>query len=225
MKTYLKIPFFLLKSQCSLTLSPPNPVLNPFPYPHGVLAPNLSKFFDKYLQTSANIAHKKSLLGKYFSESDCRSPRHDGHNWLIPETSLSDPSCEDRNARTTEGMKSGSTTPNSDETIIVTSTPVKEKPPHLTFSNVETMSGETLPSETFGSPDRDKQSPSKSPDSSSNDIFNQNLQTMRNALQHSQQMQKKKRFFQQMLYSILNRCKRRKDFFNKCFKVRKTFIY
>ena len=56
------------------------------------------------------------------------------------------------------------------------------------------MSGETLPSEIFGSPDIDKQS-----DSSSDDILNKNLQTMRNALQHSQKMQKKKRFFQKML--------------------------
>ena len=92
------------------------------------------------------MAHKKSLLGKYFSESDCRSPRHDGHNWLIPETSLSDPSGEDRNGTRTETIKSSSTTPDSDVTIIVTSTPVKEKPPPLTFSNVETMSTETLPS-------------------------------------------------------------------------------
>ena len=115
------------------------------------------------------MAYKKSLLGKYFSESDCRSPRHDGHNWLIPETSLSDPSGEDKSGKTTEVMKSGSTstdtnvtiksgststdtnvtiksgstTPDSDVTIIVTSTPVKEKPPPLTFSTVETMSGET----------------------------------------------------------------------------------
>ena len=184
------------------------------------------------------MAHKKSLLGKYFSESDCRSPRHDGHNWLIPETSLSEPSGEDRSGKTTEVMKSGSTstdtnvtnksgststdtnvtnksgststdsdvtiqsgstTPDSDVTIIVTSTPVKEKPLPLRFSNFETMSGETLPSEIFGSPDRDKQSPSKSPDSSSDDILNANLQTMRNVLHHSQQKQKKKRFFQQML--------------------------
>ena len=70
----------------------------------------------------------------------------------------------------------------------------KRTPPPLTFSNVETMSGETLPSEIFGSPYIDKQS-----DSSSDDILNKNLQTMRNALQHSQQMQKKKRFFQEML--------------------------
>ena len=118
------------------------------------------------------MAHKKSLLGKYFSESDCRSPRHDGHNWLIPETSLSDPSGEDSNRKTTEAMKSSSTTPDSDVAIIVTSTPVKEKLVPLTFSNVETMSGETLPSENFGSPDRQKQSPSKSSDSSSDDILN-----------------------------------------------------
>ena len=39
-------------------------------------------------------------------------------------------------------IKSGSTTPDSDVTIVVTSKPVKEKPPPLTFSNVETMSGE-----------------------------------------------------------------------------------
>ena len=101
------------------------------------------------------MAHKKSLLGKYFSESDCRSPRHDGHNWLIPETSLSEPSGEDRSGKNTEVMKSGSTstdrnvtdksgststdtnvtiqsgstTPDSDETIFVTSTPVKKEPP------------------------------------------------------------------------------------------------
>ena len=101
-------------------------------------------------------------------------------------------------------MKSGSTSTDSDGTIIVTSTPVKNKPPPLTFSNVETMSGEALPSEIFGSPDKQKQSPSKSSDSSSDDILNQNLQTMRNALQHSQQMQKKKRFFQEMLQGKKN---------------------
>ena len=124
------------------------------------------------------MAHKKSLLGKYFLESDCRSPRHDGHNWLIPETSLSDPSGEDKSGKTTEVMKSGSTSTDTNVTIKsgststdtnvtiksgststdtnvtiksgsttpdsdVTSTPVKEKPPPLTFSNVETMSGET----------------------------------------------------------------------------------
>ena len=191
------------------------------------------------------MAHKKSLLGKYFSESDCRSPRHDGHNWLIPETSLSEPSGEDRSGKNTEVMKSGSTstdtevtdksgststdtnvtiqsgstTPDLDETIIVTSTPVKKNPPPLTFSNVETMSGETLPSEIFGSPDRDKQSPSKSPDSSSDDVLNAKLQTMRNALQHSQEMQKKKRFFQQMLqgkknFYLLNLIKSQKEMFH-----------
>ena len=40
------------------------------------------------------MAHKKSLLTKYLSgneSSDCRSPRHDGTNWFIPETSLSGP--------------------------------------------------------------------------------------------------------------------------------------
>ena len=88
------------------------------------------------------MAHKKSLLCKYFSESDCRSPRHDGHNWLIPETSLSEPSGEDRSGKNTEVMKSGSTSTDrnvtnksgststdSNETIIVTSTPVKKNPP------------------------------------------------------------------------------------------------
>ena len=42
------------------------------------------------------MAHKKSLLTvKYLSgteSSDCRSPRHDGKNWFIQETSLSGPS-------------------------------------------------------------------------------------------------------------------------------------
>ena len=41
------------------------------------------------------MAHKKNLLTKYLSgteSSDCRSPRHDGKNWFIPETSLSGPS-------------------------------------------------------------------------------------------------------------------------------------
>ena len=49
------------------------------------------------------MAHKKSLLTKYLSgnesNSDYRSPRHDGRAWLIPETSLSGPSePENRNA-------------------------------------------------------------------------------------------------------------------------------
>ena len=49
------------------------------------------------------MAHKKSLLTKYLSgnesNSDCRSPRHDGRAWFIPETSLSGPSePENRNA-------------------------------------------------------------------------------------------------------------------------------
>ena len=88
------------------------------------------------------MAHKKSLLCKYFSESDCRSPRHDGHNWLIPETSLSEPSGEDSGNNievmksgststvTNVTNKSGSTSTDSNETIIVTSTPVK-RTPHL----------------------------------------------------------------------------------------------
>ena len=78
------------------------------------------------------MAHTKSLLGKYFSESDCRSPRHDGHNWLIPETSLSEvmksgSTSTDTNVTNKSGststdtnvtIKSGSTTPDSDVTII-----------------------------------------------------------------------------------------------------------
>ena len=49
------------------------------------------------------MAHKKSLVTKYLSgnesNSDCRSPRHDGRAWFIPETSLSGPSeLENRNA-------------------------------------------------------------------------------------------------------------------------------
>ena len=49
------------------------------------------------------MAHKKSLLTKYLSgnesNSDCRSPRHDGRAWFIPGTSLSGPSePENRNA-------------------------------------------------------------------------------------------------------------------------------
>ena len=39
------------------------------------------------------MAHKKSLLQKYSNSStefdDCRSPRHDGKRWFIPETSVS----------------------------------------------------------------------------------------------------------------------------------------
>ena len=38
------------------------------------------------------MAHKKRFLGKYLSSSetdDCRSPRHDGRAWYIPETSVS----------------------------------------------------------------------------------------------------------------------------------------
>ena len=39
------------------------------------------------------MAHKKTILNKFELESDssdCSSPRHDGQNWYIPETSLSE---------------------------------------------------------------------------------------------------------------------------------------
>ena len=83
------------------------------------------------------MAHKKSLLGKYFSESDCRSPRHDGHNWLIPETSLSGPSGEDRSQKNTEVMKSGSTSTDTNVTNKSGST--------STDTNVTIQSGSTTP--------------------------------------------------------------------------------
>ena len=43
------------------------------------------------------MAHKKTILDKFYlssgssESSDCRSPRFDGRNWLIPETSSSHP--------------------------------------------------------------------------------------------------------------------------------------
>ena len=40
-----------------------------------------------------NMAHKKTILNKFQVESDssdCRSPRHDGQKWYVPETSFSE---------------------------------------------------------------------------------------------------------------------------------------
>ena len=143
------------------------------------------------------MAHKKSLLGKYFSESDCRSPRHDGHNWLTPETSLSDPPGEDRSGKTTEVMKSGSTSTDTNVTIKSGSTTPDSDD---NYCHIYTCQRETPTTDIFQCGDnvwrnlafrnfwvsRQKQSPSKSPDSSPDDILNANLQTMRNTLQHSQ---------------------------------------
>ena len=59
-------------------------------------------------------------------------------------------------------MKSGSTTTDTDVTIQVTSTPVKKKAPPVTLSNMETMSGEAMPSEIFGFPEKASESESTS---------------------------------------------------------------
>ena len=48
------------------------------------------------------MAHKKTLLNKFQLESDssdCRSPRHDGQNLYIPETSFSE---DIKNTKTSE---------------------------------------------------------------------------------------------------------------------------
>ena len=49
------------------------------------------------------MAHKKSLLQKYSNSStefdDCRSPRHDGKRWFIPETSVSGVETDQREPR------------------------------------------------------------------------------------------------------------------------------
>ena len=87
------------------------------------------------------MAHKKSLLTKYLSgnesNSDCRSPRHDGRAWFIPETSLSGPSePENRNAIPVNP----GTCSNAHETINQVDTNVpnhlvkKKKIPHLNLT-------------------------------------------------------------------------------------------
>ena len=65
------------------------------------------------------MAHKKSLLTKYLSgteSSDCRSPRHDGKNWFIPETSLSGPSePENRNTLNVNPVNPGTSNQQQEE--------------------------------------------------------------------------------------------------------------
>ena len=259
------------------------------------------------------MAHKKALLDKFKSEvssdtSDYRSPRFDGTNWFIPETSLSENSQskygEDPENRpttlnfqkpsevnsqeseigvddisptspredTTEHISewknvhtdnskltssgSVSTVPflgtsahpitasssqsaqfiptasgsneaevgknedeDPDDTIIVTSTPVKNNPPPLKKSAIETNSGNliNLPSEIFGSPScyeenkieetpEEEQSanlnkgmntsPSSSissPNSSDNEL-SEALSNMKRAVSHSQNVRKRKFF-------------------------------
>ena len=259
------------------------------------------------------MAHKKALLDKFKSEvssdtSDCRSPRFDGTNWFIPETSFSEnsqsKSGEDPDNRpttsnyqkpsqvnrqkseigvddisptsprknTTEDTSewknfytgnskltssgSVSTVPflgtsahpitasssqspqfiqtplgsneaevgqneyeDPDDTIIVTSTPVKNNPPPLKTSGIETNSGYlmNLPSEVFGSPSSYEEnkieerpeeeesanlnkgmntSPSStisSPNSADNEL-SEALNNMKRAVSHSQNVRKRKFF-------------------------------
>lgn len=65
------------------------------------------------------MAHKKNLLSKYLSgteSSDCRSPRHDGKNWFIPETSLSGPSePENRNTLNVNPVNPGTSNQQQEE--------------------------------------------------------------------------------------------------------------
>ena len=65
------------------------------------------------------MAHKKNLLSKYLSgteSSDCRSPRHDGKNWFIPETSLSGLSePENRNTQNVNPVNPGTSNQQQEE--------------------------------------------------------------------------------------------------------------
>ena len=89
------------------------------------------------------MAHKKSLLTKYLSgteSSDCRSPRHDGKNWFIPETSLSGPS-EPEN-RNTLNVNPGTSNQQEEEK----STSGGEKFPEDNLDHISVKVPDTTPS-------------------------------------------------------------------------------
>ena len=89
------------------------------------------------------MAHKKSLLTKYLSgteSSDCRSPRHDGKNWFIPETSLSGPS-EPEN-RNTLNVNPGTSNQQEEEK----STSGGEKFPEDNLDDISVTVPDTTPS-------------------------------------------------------------------------------
>ena len=89
------------------------------------------------------MAHKKSLLTKYLSgteSSDCRSPRHDGKNWFIPETSLSGPS-EPEN-RNTLNVNPGTSNQQEEEK----STSRGEKFPEDNLDDISVTVPDTTPS-------------------------------------------------------------------------------
>ena len=79
----------------NVSTHPNTPSITPYPTTC-LFASKITHHIDKYsVKNIKKITHKKSLLTKYLSStesSDCRSPRHDGKNWFIPETSLSGPS-------------------------------------------------------------------------------------------------------------------------------------
>ena len=89
------------------------------------------------------MVHKKSLLTKYLSgteSSDCRSPRHDGKNWFIPETSLSGPS-EPEN-RNTLNVNPGTSNQKEEEK----STSGDEKFPEDNLDDISVTVPDTTPS-------------------------------------------------------------------------------
>lgn len=113
-----------------------------------------------------------------------------------------------------------------EETIIITSTPVHSDPPPLRMSDMDTQSGDTIsvPSEIFGSPDREyasesnKKSPQQSPsDVDMNEAMNKSgsssdtsdgelekaLQAMKKSVAHSQKI-KKRKFFETALKGKFN---------------------
>ena len=100
------------------------------------------------------MAHKKSLLTKYLSgteSSDCRSPRHDGKNWFIPETS---PSCaSEPENRNTLNVNPGTSNQQEEEK----STSGGEKFPEnnlddisVTVPDITPSSGEKIPEDKSG---------------------------------------------------------------------------
>ena len=65
---------------------------NPFIY-HILFGSNILGGKSIFSYVLKKMAHKKTLLNKFHVESDsndCRSPRHDGQKWYIPETSFSE---------------------------------------------------------------------------------------------------------------------------------------
>ena len=121
-------------------------------------------------------------------------------------------STRDSDKTTEVNVTSGTISPQLNDTIILTSTPVKSDAPPVNFHRMETTSGDTfsLPSEIFGSPPTSDQSPppplpqkiqqtsSDSSEEERNRQLDENLKRIKASIAKAQQRRKRK-FFQTML--------------------------